>query len=156
MENEENIAKDGENSNQEEKVYSQQDVDEIVKNRLHRERKKYEGFEDYKKAAQSYSELEKSFNVEKEKSENLKKELDDLKQKNQIAGWKVKASEETGVNISLIKGNTEDEIMEHAKAIKDAYAYPQVKSNDNNPKGDDLTHTEQRFKGIYSALDSIG
>ncbi len=45
------------------------------------------------------------------------------------AAWLNAASRETGVDAGLLRGNTQDEILEHARAIRAAYNAPIVRDS---------------------------
>lgn len=137
-------------TNEPEKVFNQADVDKIVGERLAREREKYAGFEELKEKASKFDELEESRKTELQKATDkvkaLETELQTLKKANEVRAMREKVSQETGVPVNLLTGETEEECKSLAEAIK-SYAtpgYPTVKDQgelQNTPKGS----TAQQF-----------
>lgn len=112
----------------EEELFTKEQVNEIVKGRLAKERRKYEKFDEYKQNA------EKNVGLD-EQLQRVSKELEELKLEKSINEWKLKASEETGIDPKILRGSTEEEIMEHAQAIKSTISYPEIKQG-ANPVGE--------------------
>lgn len=115
-----------------EPITSQEQLDRIVTNRLTRERAKFSDYEELKgKAArldqleaESKSELQKA----QEQSAELQRQLEAYRLREQRDQWAKEAASETGVDASLIRGNTAEEMLAHAQAIKEAMrpAYPVI------------------------------
>lgn len=135
----------------EQKTFTQAELDEIVSERLKRERSKYEGYEELKSKAAKFDELEEASKIElqkaTERAEKLKAELDSMKKSEELRQIKEKVAKETGVPSSLLTGETEDACNEQAKAIL-AFANPTGYPNltdggeiSNAPKGT----TKQQF-----------
>lgn len=112
---------------QEEKTFTQEEVNSIVQERLFKERKKYENFDEYKEKASKFDEMEEANKSELQKANEralaLEAELNNLKSANEIREIREKVSTETNVPSSLLTGNTEEECKAQAEAIK-AYANP--------------------------------
>lgn len=99
---------------QENRTFSQDEVNAIVADRLTRERAKYADYEDLKgKAA---------------KADTLQQQLDSLTADSARNAMKQKVSGKTGVPVDLLTGETEEACTAQAQAIR-AYAnpYPNVK-----------------------------
>ncbi len=126
MENE-TLKKDGKNEtgtnvgNQEERTWTQSQLEAIVQERLDRERAKYSDYEDMKAKAQKYDEAEEANKSELEKATEkavaLQNELDAMKKADRIRAIKAKAAEETGVPASLLHGEDEETCKAEAQAI---------------------------------------
>ena len=116
-----------------EKTFTQDDVDGIVQERLARERAKYADYEAIKEKADKYDELEEQNKSELQKATDkasaLQKELDDLKKADAIREIREAVAKDTGVPVSLLTKDTEEECEAQAKEIMDfakPAGYPQV------------------------------
>lgn len=127
MENEKDVT--------EVKTFTQDEVNNIVGERLAREREKYEGInlDELKAKAAEYDKLEEANKTElqkaSEKVANLEAELASIKKTNEVKDMRSKVASEYNVPLVLLTGDTEDECVEQANAIK-TYAnpgYPEVK-----------------------------
>ena len=106
-----------------EKTFTQEEVNQIVGDRLKRESAKYADYEDLKSKAEKFDELSG-------KNQALQTELDELKNANTIRDMRSKVAEETGVPANLLTGMTEEECQTQAAAImefKKPKAYPNVR-----------------------------
>lgn len=116
-----------ENAAQESKTFTQADVDSIVKERITRERAKYEGFEELKAKAAKFDEMEEANKSElqkmSEKAQALETELNSMKKAAEIQTIRDKVATSTGVPASLLTGDTEDDCKAQAEAII-AFAHP--------------------------------
>lgn len=88
-------------------------TDAYVKARIDKQRGKYE--EQLADRDARIAELEKNASEALEKAQALEHEK-------QLAEWAKAAAEATGVDASIIKGATAEEMMEHAEAIKASFA----------------------------------
>ena len=113
--------KNTQTNNNEEKTYTQADIDRIVGERLSRERAKYTDYDELKAKAEKWTEMEEAQKSElqkaQEKSAGLEKELEALKAAQAALQTRNKVSEETGVPASLLTGSDEEAMKEQAKAI---------------------------------------
>lgn len=117
-----------------ERTFTQAEMDAIIGERLSRERAKYAEFETYKAKAEKFDAAEEAAKSDLEKATEranaLQAELDTLKKADEVRNIRQKVSEETGVPISLLSGDTEEACQAQAKGILE-YAkpsgYPQVK-----------------------------
>lgn len=109
------------------KTFTQAELDSIVKDRLTRERAKYEGFEDLKKKAAKFDEMEEANKTElqkmSEKAQALENELNSMKKAAEIQAIRDEVAKETGVPASLLTGDTKDDCKAQAEAIKE-FAHP--------------------------------
>lgn len=111
------------------KTFTQEELNSIVEERLNRERKKYEGFEDYKAKAEQLDQIEEANKSElqkaTEKAEKLEAELTSLKNAESLRKIKEKVATETGVPAGLLTAETEEACTEQANAIL-AFAQPKT------------------------------
>ena len=111
----------------EQKTFTQAELDSIVKDRLTRDRAKYEGFEDLKKKAAKFDEMEEANKTElqkmSEKALALENELNSMKKAAEIQAIRDEVAKETGVPASLLTGDTKDACTAQAEAIKE-FAHP--------------------------------
>ncbi len=125
------------------KTFTQEELNAIVADRLDRERKKYEGFEDFKAKAAKLDEIEEASKSElqkaTERAQALEAELSGFKKAEAIRSLREKVAKETGVPANLLSGDDEDSCKAQAEAIKEyantGNAYPQVKD------GGEVTYT---------------
>lgn len=124
-----------------EKTFTQAELNTIVQDRVQRERVKYEGFEELKAKAQKYDEQEEAAKTELQKAQERAAELEEkLKKKEHeesIREMKKKVAEELKVPADLLTGETEDECRTQAQAILSfatSQGYPTVKDGgESNP-----------------------
>lgn len=121
------------NNAEDNKTFTQDEVNAIVTKRLAQEKAKYEGFDEMKAKAEEYDRLEEANKSElqkaSEKIASLEAELNSKRKADEVRELRDKVSKETGIPANLLTGETEEECMEQAKGIK-AFAnpsYPSVK-----------------------------
>lgn len=137
------------------KTFTQDEVNNIVNDRLARERKKYEGIdlEALKTKAAEFDRMEEANKSELEKANDrankLAAELEGIKKAEEVRVIRQKVSDDTGVPVNLLTASTEDECTEQANAIK-AYAvpsgYPSVKDG-----GEPQTISKKSARDDFSA-----
>lgn len=111
-ENTEVTAGAGENNRSgEDARFTQEDVNRIVQERLDRERKRFEGFDEYKQAA------ERLASVEAERNE-LAAEIGELRAEKQHRELVEEIAETTGVPARALKGANRAELEAHAEILK--------------------------------------
>ena len=122
-----------ENTNQE-RTFTQAELDAIVQDRLKRERDKYADYDSLKEKAQQYDEAKEAEKTELEKATEraaaLQTELDGLKHLNEVRALRDKVALATGVPAALLSAETEDEMMDQANKILEfakPNSYPAVK-----------------------------
>lgn len=112
-----------ENTATEDKVFTQEEVNGIVADRLRRERDKYTDYDSLKEKAEKFDAMEEANKTElqkvTDKAAALQKELDDIKTKEAIRKIREEVAKETGVPASLLTGSTEDDCREQALSIMD-------------------------------------
>ncbi|WGH83352.1 hypothetical protein [Auritidibacter ignavus] len=92
-------------------MFSQADVDRVVRDRLERERKKFEGFEDFKKAAEQAGELQA-------RNKELEEKLAGFERQDMVE----RIAEEHGVPATVLRGADEEELTAHAKELQSLFS----------------------------------
>ena len=115
------------NAGQEQKTFTQEELNAIVSDRIKREREKYADFDSLKEKAARLDQLEEASKSEiqkmTEKAAQLQQELDSIKQAEAIRNVRAKVAQETGIPENLLTGSTEEDCRGQAEAIK-AFAKP--------------------------------
>lgn len=120
---------------EQERTFTQDEVNKIVADRLFKERSKYDGFEEMKEKASKFDEMQEASKTElqkaTERADKLQAELDFLNKANEVRTIREKVATDNGVPVSLLTGNTEEECTTQAKAILEfankPMPYPSVK-----------------------------
>lgn len=137
MENDTNVTGEvTEKQETEQKTFTQDELNAIVSDRVKRANEKYADYEDLKKKATRFDEIQEANKSELEKAQEkataLETELNALKASNALREVKEAVAKETGVPIHLLTADNEDALREQAKAIAE-YAkpvgYPTVKDS---------------------------
>lgn len=117
-----------------EKTFTQAELNQIVQERLQREREKYADYESVKEKANRLDQIEEDAKSElqkaQERAEKLQAELSAVKHAEEIRTIRDKVAQATGVPANLLSGETEDLCTEQANAIlsfKSSTPYPTVK-----------------------------
>lgn len=146
--NQENTATTNENND---KLFTQDELDGIVKDRLQRERAKYADYDSLKDKAAKFDAIEEENKTELQKANDkaaeLQKELDDIKKANTIRQMREKVAKDSGVPVELLTAETEDECVELARKIVNfakPNGYPNVKDGG-----------EARFTGKRTTRDQF-
>lgn len=117
-----------------EKTFTQSELDQIISERLKREREKYIDYDSLKEKAQKLDQIEEDAKSElqkaQERAEKLQTELSELKHAEEVRAIRDKVAQSTGVPSSLLTGETEEACSEQAAGIlsfKSSMNYPTVK-----------------------------
>lgn len=120
----------------EEKKFTQEEVNTIVQDRLFKERKKYEGYEPDKVKADidaltgKLAESEQKLASETERADGLKAELDAIVKANTIRDIREKVARENNIPADLLHGEDEETCKEEATRLVEfarPKGYPNVK-----------------------------
>lgn len=151
-------------------IETQEELDNIIKERLERERAKYNGYmsaEDVQKLKDTYEATTKADN---EKYSTLEKEKEDLMTKlkgYEVGTLKTKVALANGLPIGVtdyLKGETEEELTESAKALSSMFtprgAEPKPKEEEGKPlapqgtnaQGATMSEVEKRFMELNPNL----
>ena len=117
-----------------EKTFTQSEVNNLIAERIGRERAKYEGYEDFKAKAERLDEIEAANKTELEKANEraaaLEKELSEIKEAESLRLIREDVAKNTGIPAHLLTGKTKEECEAQATAIADfakPAPYPTVK-----------------------------
>ena len=117
-----------------EKTFTQAELDQIIGERLKREREKYPDYDALKEKAAKLDEIEEASKSElqkaTERAEKLESELTQLKRAEEIRGVREAVATQYGIPANLLSGESEETCAEQAKALlefKSATPYPNVK-----------------------------
>lgn len=117
-----------ENATENEKLFTQDELNAIVSDRVKRANEKFADYDALKEKASKFDELEEQNKTELEKATEkasaLQKELDELKAQNQLRELRSQVANETGVPAHLLTADTEEALKAQAQAIAE-YAQPQ-------------------------------
>ena len=137
-------------------IETQEELDSIIKDRLDRERAKYNGYmsaEDVQKLKDTY---EATTKAENEKYSALEKEKEDLMAKvkgYEVGTLKTKVALDNGLPIGVtdyLKGETEEELTESAKTLSSMF----TSKADHKPKEPDGTPGAPQGKNQQGATMS--
>ena len=118
----------------EQKMFTQEEVDEIINGRFGRMMEKYKDYDDLKAKANKLDELEEASKSELQKATErataLESELNALKKTNEIKAMREKVAHDTGIPVNLLTADSEDACKEQAKQILEfskPSGYPQMR-----------------------------
>lgn len=116
------------------KTFTQAEIDEIISDRLRRERLKYANYDELKEKAAKFDAAEEANKTElqkaTEKAADLQAKLDAFTKADTVRQIREKVSAETGVPLNLLTGDDEETCRKQAKdmlAWKQPQSYPHVK-----------------------------
>ena len=135
------------------RTFTQSEVNNLIKERLERERSKYKDFDDLKAKAAKFDEMEEANKSElqkmSEKAQSLEAELNAMKKAAEVRSIREKVATETGVPASLLTGETQEDCKAQAEAIKDfahPKEYPTVKDGGEIKYTNQTTSAKTAFK----------
>lgn len=141
-----------------EKTFTQAELDAIVSERLSREKRKYEGFEELKEKAKRLDEIEEANKSELEKATErvkaLEAELDSKKKADALREMREAVASEMNVPASLLHGEDEDACKAEAKTLLEfakSNGYPIVRDGGEVNKTTKLT-TRQQFANWWGEV----
>lgn len=144
----------GENQN---RTFTQEEVNAIVGKRLAEEKGKFADYEALKAKASKFDEMEEANKSELQKATEranaLESELNGFKKAEEARLMREKVAKDTGIPSNLLTGSTEEECKAQAEAIK-AYAtpngYPRIKDGGETPKP--TGSAQQQFADLMSQI----
>ena len=138
---------------QEQRTFTQAELDSIVKERLKREREKHADYDERKAKAEKFDAAEEANKSELQKAveraEALEKELSGLKAQQQRTQLVTSVARETGIDAELLaamNGTTEDEIRANADLLKAKFAA--VPGDKSDPHDQGGQHPEPKRREI--------
>lgn len=153
--NQEQVAEQVEQK-EEPKTFTQEEVNNIIAERLNRDRAKYADYETLKEKAAKFDAAEEASKTElqkaTEKADALEKELASMKKTQELADIRSKVSTETGVPVHLLTAETEEACKAQAEAIK-AFAAPKgypVVRDGGEVGGTSQTTTRNQFAAWFN------
>jgi len=149
-----NTQENGENQN---RTFTQEEVNAIVGKRLAEEKGKFADYEALKAKASKFDEMEEANKSELQKATEranaLESELNGFKKAEEARLMREKVAKDTGIPSNLLTGSTEEECKAQAEAIK-AYAtpngYPRIKDGGETPKP--TGSAQQQFADFMSQI----
>lgn len=145
-------------SNQQERTFTQSEMNAIIADRIKRESAKYSDYEDIKAKAAKYDEgveAEKSeLQKATERAEALQTELTALKNANSVREIREKVASSTGVPASLLTGDTEEACKTQADAIlafAKPGAYPNVRDEGEAQSPNLKKNAQDQFADWFKA-----
>lgn len=142
----------------ENRTFTQAEVDAIIGDRLKRDRAKYADYEELKEKAGRLDAIEEAAKSElqkaTEKAAALQTELDGLKRSEQIREMRDRVAAELGVPAALITAEDEDAARKQAEGILDFAKpgkYPSVKDGGEPRRATGKTTTRQQFADWFNS-----
>ena len=134
----------------EKKVFTQEELDQMIGDRLARERAKYADYESLKEKAEKFDQIEEESKTElqkmTEKADSLQAKLDEMQKAEEVRAIREEVSSLTNVPANLLTGETKEDCEAQAKAIL-SFAkpdgYPAVKDGGEVTKQPTGTAKEQ-------------
>lgn len=154
----ENPEQEDGNANQqqagESKTFTQADLDRIVQERLAKERKKYEGFDQYKQQADELGKIKEAEKSEVERlQEQLQTNADQLSSSQlELSRWKALAAHPvSGEYQDLVQGTDDDTFLASAKRISELEA--RGNTDDGRRKPNPVEGIEKTIPSTDPSLD---
>lgn len=120
-----------EDGGKEPRMFTQEQVNEIIETRLAKERGKYKDYDELKAKAMRLDEAENAGNSEldelREANAALQKRIDDAETARQQAQWVSEIAKDRDIPAELLRGSTKEEIQAHADQL-DAVLHPKSKA----------------------------
>ena len=135
-----------------ERTFTQAELDAILSDRITRERAKYADYDEMKEKAAKFDASEEASKSElqkaQERAQALQQQIDTMTKADKIRKIREQVAQETGVPVTLLYGEDEESCKAQAKAIQE-YAkpgeYPSVKDGGEVIKPGGKKKTKQQF-----------
>lgn len=133
---------------------TQADLDRIIENRLQRERQKYADYDQLKANSDQLGTVVAERDDLQSRLDTANAELEGFKAKEQVRTWAQEVSQETGVPADVLRGETKEEMLAHAKSLEKYVnvAAPIVSGDGKSPSKPAATSTRDMFA---QALEGI-
>ena len=150
-------------ADQQERTFTQEEVNSIIETRLKRESAKYSDYELLKQKASKLDEMEEASKTElqkaTERADELQKKLDAMVKTEEVRNVRDKISKETGVPADLLNGETEEDCRSQAIALlafknEKAAVYPTVKDGGEVQKTAQKKSVQDQFTDWFAASTS--
>lgn len=137
-----------------EKTFTQKELDEILENRLMRERSKYANYDEIAEKAKKNDEAEEANKSELQKATKkisvLESEIEERNKKEELREIRATVGKELNVPFDLLVGETEEECRAYAKKLVawtgGLSKYPDVNPDGGDPNGGSKMTKEEIFK----------
>ena len=124
-------------------AFTQDDVNRIVQERLVREREKFQGFDEFKAAA------ERLASVEAEKRQ-LAERVAAYEQQEQLSAIVAEVAAEKGVPASALRGSSREELTQHADELRAAFpSVPVIQGQANRPNHVSAEPLAEFARGLF-------
>ena len=117
-----------------ERTFTQSELDQIISDRLKREREKYSDYDSLLEKAQKFDQIEENAKTElqkaQERAEKLQAEVSAMRHAEEVRTIRDRVAQATGVPASLLTGDTEEDCTDQANGIlsfKSSVGYPTIK-----------------------------
>lgn len=138
----ETVNQETNTAEQQERTFTQAELNAIVADRLSREREKYAGFDEFKAKAEKFDAAEEAAKTDLQKAQEqaaqYKAQADALQKEISTRLIRDKVSQETGVPSALLTGETEEECKKQATTLLgwrgEPAKYPNVKDTGETAK----------------------
>ena len=153
-----------ESVNAQERTFTQDEVNAIVKGRLEKESAKFADYEELQKKASKLDEIEEANKTElqkaTEKADALQKQIDEMTKATELRDIREKVSTETGVPMSLLSADNEEDCKAQAEAILNfanankTVNYPTVKDGGEVTNFETKKSVQDQFADWFKASTS--
>lgn len=133
---------------------TQADMNRIIESRLQRERAKYADYDQLKADSAKLGEVVAERDGLKAQLDAANSELEGFKKEKEVRDWAAEVSQETGVPADILRGETKEEMLAHAKTLEKyvKVSAPVVRGDGKSPKEKAASSTRDMFA---NALEGI-
>lgn len=111
-----------------ERTFTQEEVNKLVGKARKNASHKNENYEMYKQAYEELEQIKESNKSELQKAQDraskLETQLKTLKHNEEVQAWKREVAGATGVPADVLRGNSKEEIEQHAQELQTAFSTP--------------------------------
>lgn len=142
-------------------IASQEDLDKIVLDRLHKERKKFADYEDLKTKAAKFDEIHPQFedmNAKladyESKIQTATQQLESYQKAEELSTLKAQVSKETGIPAAALRGQTLEELQQHAEVLKESFIpepSPSLGRDGNQPGQGEMDVARQVARQVFGS-----
>ena len=154
-----NMAAETQQSEQQNKTFTQADVDAFIKDRLARERQKYSDYDELKSKAAEYDKAQDASKTELQKMQEanakLQAKLDGMEKEKKLLDTRSKVAKEKGIPADLLTGEDEDTCKAQADAIlkfAKGPKYPSVKETKHEANQNATNSTNEDFRALAGQI----
>lgn len=104
-------------------ITSQEQLNKLIGGRIEAVKQKFADYDDLKSKASEYDKAQEAAKTElqkaTERAEKAESRVAEFEQREQLAKWADEAATEIGVTASVLRGSTKEELLKHARLIKE-------------------------------------